>query len=89
MGDGNAMAMFGTAQGIYAVDVKLSEEHQWEIRATWEARVRGGRLAEWGVYCDDELVLCPADTLKKPKGSSGVKTPAFGTHYVGAKAPTP
>lgn len=52
--DHDVVAVFGTASGTYARGGKLSKEDHWEIPAAWKAVVRGGRIAEWRVYCDNE-----------------------------------
>ena len=52
----NVVALFGFAQGTYAVNGKLSPESHWEIPAAWKAVVRGGRIAEWRVFADNEPV---------------------------------
>jgi len=53
---GNVVALFGTAQGTYAVQGQLSVEAHWEIPAAWKAVVRDGRVSEWRVYADNEPV---------------------------------
>jgi ketosteroid isomerase-like protein len=50
----SVVAVFGTAQGTYAREGKLSKENHWEIPAAWKAVVRNGRVAEWRVYCDNQ-----------------------------------
>ena len=52
--DGDTVAMFGTAEGTYAADGKLAKKNHWKIPAAWKAVVRGGRIAEWRVYCDND-----------------------------------
>jgi ketosteroid isomerase-like protein len=53
---GNMVGLFGTAQGTYSVNGKLSPENQWEIPAAWKAVVQGRRVSEWRVYADNEPV---------------------------------
>ena len=53
---GNMVALFGAAQGTYAVAGHLSVEANWEIPAAWKAVVRDGRVSEWRVYADNEPV---------------------------------
>ena len=53
---GNVVALFGTAQGTYAVKGNLLAEAHWEIPAAWKALVRDGRVSEWRVYADNEPV---------------------------------
>jgi ketosteroid isomerase-like protein len=52
--DRDAVAVFGSASGTYAVDGKLPKENHWEIPAAWKAVVRNGLIAEWRVYCDNQ-----------------------------------
>lgn len=52
--DRDAVAVFGSASGTYAVDGKLPKENHWEIPAAWKAVVREGLIAEWRVYCDNQ-----------------------------------
>jgi ketosteroid isomerase-like protein len=47
--DGDAVVMLGTAQGTYA-------STRWQTPAAWKARMRGGLLAEWRVYADNEPI---------------------------------
>jgi hypothetical protein len=54
--DRDAVAVFGTASGTYAVNGKLPNENHWEIPAAWKAIVRNGLIAEWRVYCDNQPV---------------------------------
>jgi len=51
---GDVVAMFGKARGTFAVNGNLSRENFWEIPAAWRAIVKGGRVAEWRVYCDND-----------------------------------
>lgn len=55
-GNNGAVALFGKAEGTYAADGKLSKENFWSTPASWLARVEGGRLKEWRVYCDNEPI---------------------------------
>lgn len=50
----DAVAVFGTASGTYAVNGKLPKENYWEVPAAWKAIVRDGLVAEWRVYCDNQ-----------------------------------
>ncbi|MGA7622192.1 MAG: ester cyclase [Candidatus Acidiferrales bacterium] len=52
---GEIVGMFGKARGTFAVNGKLPREHSWEIPAAWRAVVKDGRVAEWRVYCDNDL----------------------------------
>lgn len=52
--NGEIVAVFGIARGIYAIGGQLLEENRWEIPAAWKAVVRKARIAEWRVYADNE-----------------------------------
>ena len=52
--DGNVVVMLGIAQGTYSKDGVLRPENQWKTPASWRAVVRGGLVAEWRVYADNE-----------------------------------
>ena len=52
--NGHVVAVFGTASATYATGGKPPKENHWEIPAAWKAIVRGGRIAEWRVYCDNQ-----------------------------------
>lgn len=53
---GSVVALFGTASGTCAVDGNLPHGNRWSLPAAWRAVVRGGHLAEWQVYADNEPV---------------------------------
>jgi len=50
------LALFGTAGGSYAVGKPLPVDNRWHMPAAWLAVVRGGLVAEWHVYADNEPV---------------------------------
>jgi uncharacterized protein (TIGR02246 family) len=53
---GEDVALFGTAQGSYTVGTPLPVDNHWQMPAAWRAVVRGGLVAEWQVYADNEPV---------------------------------
>jgi ketosteroid isomerase-like protein len=53
---GDMVAVFGSAEGTFAVEGKLPKENHWSAPAAWRAVVRGGLLAEWQVYADNQQV---------------------------------
>jgi len=53
---GSVVALFGSAQGTYAVKGKLLPENHWKIPAAWKATVRDERIHEWRIYADNEPV---------------------------------
>jgi ketosteroid isomerase-like protein len=52
--NGEIVAAFGSAEGTYAKDGKLTQENHWRVPAAWKAVVRNGLLAEWHVYADNQ-----------------------------------
>jgi len=58
---GESVALFGRAEGTYAVEGQLRPEHHWVVPAAWKAIVRDGLITEWRVYADNQ----PARTLMR------------------------
>ena len=54
--DGERVAAFGEAGGTYTADGILRDENRWVTPAAWLARLRGGKVAEWRVYADNEPI---------------------------------
>jgi ketosteroid isomerase-like protein len=50
------LALFGSAQGSYTVGSPVPASNRWQMPAAWRAVVRGGRVAEWHVFADNEPV---------------------------------
>ena len=50
------VGVFGTASGTYLASGRLRPENRWQLPAAWRAVVRGGKVAEWHVYCDTKTV---------------------------------
>ncbi len=48
------VAVFGSAEGTYAVNGKLPAENYWSVPAAWKAVVRNGLVSEWHVYADNQ-----------------------------------
>jgi len=55
-GHDRTVAMFGTAQGTFSPDGKLRKENSWKTTAAWRAVVKGGKIAVWQVFCDNEPI---------------------------------
>jgi ketosteroid isomerase-like protein len=53
---GETAAVFGTAQGTYAVEGPLRAENAWRIPFAARGGVRDGLVAQWQVYADNEPV---------------------------------
>lgn len=51
---GDVVAVFGSAEGTFAVNGKLPKENHWTVPAAWKGIVRGGLIAEWHVYADNQ-----------------------------------
>lgn len=51
----STFAIFGFASGIYAQGAAPHGSNNfWEVPAAWRAVVRGGLIAEWRVYADNQ-----------------------------------
>ena len=55
--DGNTVAIFGSAQGTFSKDGRLSSENFWKTPAAWRAGVKDNKIALWQVYADNEQIL--------------------------------
>lgn len=55
-GNGNTVAVFGTAGGTIAANGKLPAENKWRTQAAWMAVVEGNLVKEWRVYADNKPV---------------------------------
>lgn len=66
--DGNTVAAFGSAQGTFSKDGKLSKENYWKTPAAWRAIVKGGNIALWQVYADNEPIRA---IMRKRAASAG------------------
>jgi ketosteroid isomerase-like protein len=54
--NGNTVAMFGSAQGTFSKDGQIKKDDFWKTPAAWRAIVKGGRIALWQVFADNEPV---------------------------------
>ncbi|MGC9971077.1 MAG: nuclear transport factor 2 family protein [Bryobacteraceae bacterium] len=52
--DGAVVVLLGMAGGTYAVEGRVLPENRWQTPAAWRARIRGGLVAGWRVYTDNE-----------------------------------
>jgi ketosteroid isomerase-like protein len=55
-GNGNTVAMFGSARGTFSRDGEMRKENFWETTAAWRALVKDGKIALWQVYADNEPI---------------------------------
>lgn len=51
----DTVALFGHASGGWRVDGRILPQ-LWSVRAAWLARVSGGRISAWSVFCDTAWV---------------------------------
>lgn len=51
---GEVVAVFGAAEGTYAVKGNLPKENHWTVPAAWKAVVKDGLVKEWRVYTDNQ-----------------------------------
>jgi ketosteroid isomerase-like protein len=54
--DGKTVAVFGSAQGTFTKDGVLQKENFWRTAAAWRAVVKGGQIAVWQVFADNEPI---------------------------------
>lgn len=54
--DGNTVAIFGSAQGTFSKDGKLSKQNSWKTPGAWRAVIKEGKIAVWQVYADNEPI---------------------------------
>jgi ketosteroid isomerase-like protein len=53
---GERAALIGRAEGTYTRDGTTKPANQWAIPAAWLCTVRGGQVAEWRVFADNDAV---------------------------------
>jgi len=54
--NGDTVAMFGTAQGTFAKGAEMKKDDFWKTPASWRAVVKGGKIAVWQVFADNEPI---------------------------------
>ena len=54
LSDGKLVAAFGSAEGTYARNGKLTKSSRWAAPAAWKAVVQDGLVKEWRVYADNQ-----------------------------------
>jgi ketosteroid isomerase-like protein len=54
--DGLVVVLLGTAEGNYSPDGALDPARNWTTPAACRAVTRGGQVAEWRVYADNEPI---------------------------------
>ncbi|MCB0832656.1 MAG: nuclear transport factor 2 family protein [Bacteroidetes bacterium] len=52
-GEGNKVAVFGTAAATYSPSGHLYPDHHWEIPAAWEAQVHNRLISHWAIFADN------------------------------------
>ena len=53
--NGDTVAVFGIAQGRLARG-EMNKEDFWKTPASWRAVVKGGKIAVWQVFADNEPI---------------------------------
>ena len=48
------LAILGTASGRYTGNAAGTSDGFWEVPAAWRAQIKGGLVAEWRVYADNQ-----------------------------------
>jgi len=56
LAEGSTVVLLGTAQGSLSTSGTLDSRNCWQMPAAWRVAVRDGRVAEWQVYADNEVV---------------------------------
>ena len=54
--NGDTVAVFGSAQGTFSQDGRISKENFWKTPAAWRAVIKDGKIAVWQVYADNEPI---------------------------------
>jgi ketosteroid isomerase-like protein len=54
--NGDTVALFGSAHGTFSKDGTLRKEDFWKTPAAWRAVVKGGKIALWQVFADNEPI---------------------------------
>jgi len=55
--NGNTVILIGKAGGTYVPKGgKMTPENKWETTAAWRAIIKGGKISEWQIYCDNEPI---------------------------------
>ncbi|HET9839492.1 MAG TPA: hypothetical protein VFR84_14770 [Candidatus Angelobacter sp.] len=53
---GEAVALFGSAQGTFSGDGQIAKKNFWKTPAAWRAVVKENKIVLWQVYADNEPV---------------------------------
>lgn len=53
---GSTVVLLGNAQGTLSTDGTCNAESVWQMPAAWRVVIRDGRISEWQVYADNEVV---------------------------------
>lgn len=52
----DTVAVFGSAGGTFSQDGQIRKENIWRSPAAWRALVKGGKIAFWQVFADNEPI---------------------------------
>jgi len=66
---GKSAILVGAAGGTYVPQGgKRQAENRWKTPAVWTARTRGGKVAEWRIYADNEPIR---ERARKARSTTG------------------
>ena len=55
--DGKTVILIGAAGGTFVpAGGKMTPGNSWETPAAWRAVIKGGKVSEWQIYCDNEPI---------------------------------
>jgi uncharacterized protein (TIGR02246 family) len=54
LASGGTVVVLGLATGTFAVEGQPLPQHRWQVPAAWRGSVKGGLIAEWQVFVDNE-----------------------------------
>lgn len=52
----DTVAIFGKAKGTYWKEGELEEKNKFEVPASWQAKIKDGKISEWKVFADIQIV---------------------------------
>ena len=50
------VAVYGKAKGTYWKEGELEEKNKFEVPASWQAKIKDGKISEWKVFADIQIV---------------------------------
>ncbi len=52
----DTIAVYGKAKGTYWKEGELEDKNKFEVPASWQAKVKDGKILEWKVFADIQIV---------------------------------